>query len=483
MFGITPRWTACGPGWTPVPADPAHLAIVGCRVSADDLMSLVPGSTSLPLQVGAVLMLDVRSGLDPARWLAALDRRLPGVPRLRQRLLRVPPGCGRPVWVDDPRFRIEDHISVSTSASPLSLAAVLETAAQLVTTPLADDRPLWSGHLVTDVEQHRAALIVVFHHVLADGMAGLAVLASLVDGLAPPPDPYFPRPAPSRWWLARDAAAGHLRSVRQLPRTLRRMVSAIAELAPTAAAPAAPCSLNQVTGPGRCFETVTADLTRVRALAHRHEATVNDVALTVISGALHRLLLERGETLPGLVVSIPFSRRPRTSNDELGNQSGVIPLLLPTVGTFEERLASIAHLTSVAKRTERAASTAVLGPLFRLLATFGLYQRFIDHQRRIHTFASYLRGPETKLSLMGCPVTDIIPLSVAIGNVTVAFTIMSYAGVLTITINGDPLTCPDLAFLGAELETTLQGPGSDGPPSQPGHRSFSVPSTLTKESP
>lgn len=427
------------------------------RVSSDDLMSLVSSPTSAPLQVGAVLMLDVRSGIEPARWLEELDRRLPGVPRLRQRLLRVPPGCGRPVWVDDPAFRIQDHISVSTSPVPVGRAAVLASAAELVSTPLADDHPLWLGRLVLDVDGEHAALILVFHHVLADGLAGLAVLGRLVDGPALPLDPGFPRPTPSHWWLARDAAAGHLRSMRQLPHTLRRMVSAVAELAPTATAPAQTCSLNQQTGPRRCFETVTTDLASVRALAHRHDATVNDVALAAITGALDHLLLVRGERLPGLVVPIPFSRRLHSGTDELGNQSGVIPLLLPTSGTFEDRLAAIAELTSAAKGSERGASTAVLGPLFRLLAAFGLYQRFIDHQRRIHTFISNLRGPETRLDLMGCPVTEIIPLSVAIGNVTVAFTVLSYAGALTITVNADPHTCPDLPVLRAALESQLEG--------------------------
>jgi hypothetical protein len=39
------------------------------RVTADDLMSLVPEHGSTPLQVGAVLLLDARDGFNPAQAL------------------------------------------------------------------------------------------------------------------------------------------------------------------------------------------------------------------------------------------------------------------------------------------------------------------------------------------------------------------------------------------------------------------------------
>jgi hypothetical protein len=57
---------------------------------------------------------------------------------------------------------------------------------------------------------------------------------------------------------------------------------------------------------------------------------------------------------------------------------------------------------------------------------------------------------------MGRPIRGIIPLSIAIGNVTVAFTILSYAGRLTVTVNADPQTCPDLNFLCAALAEELR---------------------------
>ena len=43
----------------------------------------------------------------------------------------------------------------------------------------------------------------------------------------------------------------------------------------------------------------------------------------------------------------------------------------------------------------------------------------------------------------------------ATGNVTVAFTALSYAGSLVITMSADPDTCPDLDRLHQELQRQL----------------------------
>ena len=295
----------------------------------------------------------------------------------------------------------------------------------------------------------------MFHHVLADGIAGLAVLGRLVDGGPSVGAVDFPRPAPSLLRLAVASAGSRVRSVRRLPAMVRRLTSAVIEVGPSIRTRATRCSLNRPTGPHRRVRTVHSDLAPVIRLAHQHGATVNDVILSAITGALHLLLAERGEQLPAFVVSIPVSSRPPVGHGELGNQSGVVPVLLPATGTFSARLAATAQATRTAKSHQRGASTALLGPVFRVLAAIGLFQRFIDHQRSIHTFVSDLKGPGTAEALLGCPITGIIPLSVATGNVTVGFTALSYAGRLVITISADPETCPDLERLQQELQRQL----------------------------
>ena len=434
------------PGVRQVPID---------RASGDDVMSLVSDRHDPPMQVGAVLQLDVGDDFDPAQLSEAVKRRLTAVPRLRQNLIDVPIGCGRPVWLDFAGFEFDEHFAVVRCPGPINEDSVLDFAAGQLTTRLPRERPLWAATLLIGEGDGRAALVLVFHHVLADGIAGLAVLGRLVDGA---PSFYvsdFPRPAPSLIRLALDSAASRVRSVGRLPAMVRRLSSAVIELGPSLRTKAAACSLNRPTGMRRRMRTVRIDLIPVIRLAHQTGATVNDVILSAITGALNLLLVERGEPMPAFVVSIPVSSRPQVGHGELGNQSGVVPVLLPATGTFQARLASTAQVTRAAKSHQRGASTALLSPFFRVLAAMGIYQRFIDHQRLIHTFVSNLRGPDTAEALLGCPITGIIPLSVATGNVTVAFTALSYAGTLVITISADPDTCPDLDRLQQELQRQL----------------------------
>jgi len=326
----------------------------------------------------------------------------------------------------------------------------------MLLTRLPRDRPLWAAKLVTDTDGGGAALIVVFHHVLADGIAGLAVLAGLVDGAVEARDRVFPVRMPSRARLAVQAANDRMRTAARLPADFGRVAGAASQLRPVFGRSLAPSSLNRPTGPRRRFATVRVDLSQIRGAAHAHEATVNDVVLSAIAAALHRLLVVRGERVDEFVISVPFSARRQASAGDLGNKSGVIPLHVPGVGDPARRLESVAVATRAAKKAQRGASTALLGPFFRLLAAAGLFRWFIDRQRLIHTFVSNVRGPESRLSFLGCPITSIIPLSAASGNVTVSFAVLSYAGTLTITLVADPDTCPDLSDLRDALEEEVR---------------------------
>lgn len=54
---------------------------------------------------------------------------------------------------------------------------MLDLAARLMTTPLPSTRPLWSAALVTGPADGGVAVLVMLHHVLTDGVGGLAVLS------------------------------------------------------------------------------------------------------------------------------------------------------------------------------------------------------------------------------------------------------------------------------------------------------------------
>ena len=264
------------------------------RPSPPDRALLAMDSGEVPEQFGVILTLDDRAGLDVAVARRLIADPVPAVPRLRLRLVRVPLGCGGPIWVDAPGFDIRRHVRAVACREPGDEPALLETALSVIMSPLPRIAPLWSVVLVTGPAGSTLALVIVLHHALADGVGGLAVLAQLIDGPSQAPEVCFPRPAPAPAGLARDAFAAGLAALRragQSSHLLRESMGASGGLRPPRAAP---CSLNQPTGPRRQLAVARADLAAVRAAAHRHGATTNDAVLVAVAGALHHVLLRRG---------------------------------------------------------------------------------------------------------------------------------------------------------------------------------------------
>ncbi len=431
------------------------------RATADDMMQLMADVGPVPMQIGACLVLDVGPEFDVTATERCIAERIRAVPRMRQRLVRTPAGCGRPVWVDDPSFDVRRHVWHQPCPPPGDERALLDLVTDVVTKPLPMSRPLWAAVLVTGVTGHTAAIIVALHHVLADGIGGLAVLASLADGGPGGPSSSairadgFPAPPPSPRLLAADAWAGRLRGLRGLPRAVGTMRQSAAELGARAPARAARCSLNRPTGPRRRIAVVTADLAGVKALAHRHGGTVNDVMLAAINGAVRRLLDSRGESLPTIVVSVPISARRSATAGRLGNQVGVLPVALPTGGDLPDRLDRTTAITRARKGPAPGASSVILGAAFRILAWLGAFRWFINHQHLVHTFFTNVRGPSQRLSLNGATISAVIPVTTISGNVTVSFGVLSYSGTLVLTVITDPDHVPDLNTLTSALQREL----------------------------
>ncbi len=386
------------------------------RISANDLTTLATDRGQVPMNIAA--MLELSGVSDPAATAGEIAKRLASIRRFRQRLVRLPLGGGRPYWQDLPGF--------DPSVTQV-VGDELDVLAELVCSRLPPDWPLWRlGWMAQSAD--RMAVILVVHHVLADGMGGLAVLAALADGV-PLPEPPAPVPPPRLGEL--------LRSDRFAVPDLREALAGLRELRSPGAGRLAPTSITQPTSSRRQVRVVDCDLTALR----RSDATVNDVVLSAVSGALLQYLTERGERPPALVVSVPISRR--ATGTELGNEVGVVPVAVPAGLSSDERLRFIAERTAIAKQGIRGSSSLILSWMFRGLAAVHLGQFFVDHQRLVHTFETNLRGPEKRLSVARSRVERIVPVAVNPGNVGVSFDVLSYAGNLGITIVSDPAQVPD----------------------------------------
>lgn len=446
------------------------------RAGADDVLQLaVDRGARVPMAIGALLVLGPqgRPSADEAR--ALLLRRGASVPRLGQRLARTPPAGGRAVWLDAGSAAVAacvDQVDMASAHPPDVPRTLLDAAADLVLTRIPPGGPLWRARLVLAPDGAVAAVALVAHHVVADGMGGLAILAALADppaGTAPlddTGDPTGPRP-PERMppWglLVRDAWAGRLAWLRGRGGTAGHLAEGLDELGMRRPRLAERCSLVGATGDRRRLELATADLASVQAFAHAHGASVNDVVVTAVTGALVDLLARRGEGVDELVVSVPVSRRRQGDAGSLGNETGVVPVRVPGVADASHRLAALVAQQSRVRAPGRGGSAAVLTPAFRALAAVGAFQSFVDHQRLVHTFVTNVRGPAQSLRFAGAEVSAVVPVAVNPGNVAVSFDVLSYAGTLGVTLVCDPGLVPESAWLAERVTAGLTASGVPPP--------------------
>ena len=252
------------------------------------------------------------------------------MPRLRQRLHRAPPGCGRPFWADDPAFDVRRHVLHVSCPAPGDERSLLDTAAAVITRPLPRSRPLWSATFVTGLAGGGTGLVIVMDHVLAaDAWAERAQrLAHLADSV--------------RTIRLGVAEMGGARTPHRLRAT----------------------SLNRPTGRRRRLDVVAADLAAVRELGHACGGTVNDVILAAVAGALRTLLAGRGEELDSVTMTVPVSARRTDTAGVLGNPVGGMMVTLRAAGGLADRVTCAAAVTRGRKRAVRGTSVALLGPAF-----------------------------------------------------------------------------------------------------------------------
>lgn len=298
------------------------------QLGALDLAFLCLEDGAAPLHLGGVAIFD--EGVDGARLAALLRDRVRHLPRMRQQvqISWLPTGGG--VWVEDPEFRVDQHIHVHQ----LPLAAlddVAALAAEVMAEPLDLAHPPWQLHVVSGLAGGRVAIVAKLHHALCDGLGALGLTHGLFDGGVPStsaPARHQPGPAPSvtdRIWnlisrpdqLVATAVTTATSAVSQARTMLDIGSSVLRE-----ARPPAPSPLLAAPSPTRRVILTRLPMSDVRRVRRQYGGTTHDVLLAIISGALRHWLVNRGHPVADLRVRalIPASQRRRSTPDSGGNQ-------------------------------------------------------------------------------------------------------------------------------------------------------------------
>jgi WS/DGAT/MGAT family acyltransferase len=463
------------------------------RLGAVDATYLAIEDPRTPLHVASIGIFDRGNLCDEQGVLrldeirARIDARLGMLPRLRQRVVEVPFGVGRPVWVDAVDFDIADHVDCVGLPSPYDEAALLRYAEDLVMQPLDRGAPLWHLRFVTGLTGDRVALIERAHHAMVDGVSGVDVSLVLLDVTPDAPDTvapeWRPRPVPSpaeRLVSALvDRGVAPVQAAARAVARLTRPVEAVRGISEALSAVTAlrqdgllapRCSLNRPVGATRRLSLVRQRFDAVHAAGAAAGATVNDVVLTAVAGGLRELLLGRGESLPAglrLKVLIPVSVRGNDESMTLGNRVGALIAPLPVgIGDPHARLAATASITKALKHSDEAATADQLLHFADLLpqSVAKLVQRGVHHQPLVNMVVTNVPGPPFPLYAMGARMLEAFPVVPLGGNMPLEVAVLSYDGALNLCVTSDRTTCPDAPAFVHGLEHSFEVLGAHWAP-------------------
>jgi WS/DGAT/MGAT family acyltransferase len=440
------------------------------RLSAEDRLILWPDEV-WPQDIGALGVLDGSSLFDAdgrfriEQVKQTIEGRLHLLPRFRQVLYAPRRGLGGPLWVDAPAFDLNEHVRVEQLAAPADEAELLRTVARLRRRRLDMSRPLWEMWFLPGIPNGRIGWFVRLHHVVADGIAGVAELGALLDAssssAAATPQPWIPAARPSARDLAFDSFQRRVANLRSALRRIghpaamlrraRTATPALREL--LAQEPGPRTSLNRVIGQERTLALVRSSLKLVHEVAHTHDATVNDVLLAVIAGGLRGLLASRGEPIEGLILPIyvPISLRRDRSDQEAGNLISQMIVPLPVgIADPAQRLRQITVDTAKRKAIRRPS----LGTMFKSRLVRGLMLKVIVRQR-VNVVSADLLGPQFPLYLAGAQLIEVFPLLNLVGNESLGLGALSYAGQFNIMAVADKAAYPDIDVFAASARDDL----------------------------
>jgi diacylglycerol O-acyltransferase / wax synthase len=453
--------------------------MAGDRLTGLDASFLHLEDASSHMHVAGVMLFE---GPPPpyAELLEAFERRLPLVPRYRQRLAFVPLAQGRPKWVDDPHFNLRYHVRSTALASPGSERRLKDLAGRVFSQQLDRDKPLWEVWLVEGLDDDRFAVLSKTHHALVDGISGVDIMSVLFDTSpepAAPTDPgdrWLPRPLPSRAQLLAEALLERAtipaeigRSAKAVLRGPRRIASGLRDAAVGVGAMAwaglnpAPSSLyNKEIGPHRRFTWVRTELSDVKAIKDELGGTVNDVVLSVVAGGLGRHLRRRGIDTDGLELKamVPVSVRTGVERGALGNR--VAAMMAPLPVWCQEpvaRLDIVSEQLKGLKSGGQAVGAQVLTELtgFAPPTIMGQASRLMARQRFFNLVVTNVPGPQFPLYLLGRRMLDPFPMVPLAKNQALGIALLSYDGRINFGLVGDYDLLWDLDELAADLEESL----------------------------
>lgn len=371
-----------------------------------------------------------------------------------------------PAWEVVEQLDMEYHVRHTALPAPGGERELGELVSHLHGTVLDRTRPLWTCHVIEGLADRRFAIYVKIHHGLTDGVNGNRLVT---DQLATTPDGEWRAP----WQEPTTTAARRPRRKTErdslaLWRAPLELGRGLVNLALRRSGPdhvrlpfEAPASiLNGRVTNARRVATQQLDLSAIRDVAKREDASVNDIFLAVCGAALRRYLEDR-DALPErpLIAGVPVNLR--EEGQEGGNAVGFLWSSLATdVADPIERLAAIRVSMGAAKDHLRSMPSAVR-PTFTLLTMAPTVATVLSGQVTrlprppMNVTISNVPGPAETRYLDGARLEAFYPVSLPFQGLGLNITCVSYDGQLNIGVIGSRDALPHLQHIAVYLGEAL----------------------------
>ena len=415
-----------------------------------------------------------------------ISNRFLAFPRFRQKAVDHVRGCW---WEEDEDFELSCHVRRLALPGAAGKAELEEFVSELASTPLDKTKPLWQFHLI---ENYCDGPVIVnrIHHCYADGIALVQVMLSLTEASAEKSN----RLVAQDEWKQRRAAESNI--FKRLMAPARSGVDAVQHMSQKVLDEALHLvrephlAGDYAVGAGEILsELATAmllhddppsrfkgsigvrknvawaepvPLEEVKAVGKALGCTVNDVLIAVMTGALHRYLIECGDDPSALTMraTVPVNLRPLEHARDLGNHFGLVFLDLPIAESNPlARLYQVAEFMHELKHSKQAVMS--LG----LLAALGMGPTALQKpalelfSRKASTVLTNVPGPQTTLYLAGAPIREMMFWVPQSGSIGMGISIISYEGKVFCGLITDNKRVPDpqrvMVNFRAEFENLL----------------------------
>jgi WS/DGAT/MGAT family acyltransferase len=452
------------------------------RLTALDASFLEIEDENCPMHVGAVAIFDPgpltssEGGFDIELFTKFVESVL--APRYRQRLAWMPV-TGDPVWVDDARFNLHYHVRHLRLPHPGDERLLKRLAGHVMSLPLDRSKPLWELWVVEGLAHGRFAVITKSHHCMIDGVGTSDLMTASMqirpDASVSEPKRWTPRPAPDALGMAAgelrrragmglsvlgaaaDAVTHPLRAISPV----REGVAGLGEIVEAGLHRVSATPFNIEIGPHRRFDWLRYDLDGVKEVKNRLGATVNDVVLANVAGALRGFLIQRGEDVSNLDfrAMVPVNIRSEDESGRLGNRVATVAAPLP-LGEPDprQRVAQVVEAMGKVKASRQVGGMETMAEIgeWGLTGLFTQFARLAAISRPFNVVVTNVPGPQFEAYLLGSPLREAYPLVPLFKNQALGIALFSYHGGIFWGLNADWDALPDLHVLVEALALDFQ---------------------------